>query len=74
MVVTEDEIVLRTLLGTTLRVDRETGGLKSIEVDEGELGGVCQDRSKQDNHKSNGKLMQKSIIPGHDAENALSIL
>lgn len=39
MVVTEDEIVLRTLLGTTLRVDRETGGLKSIEVDEGELGG-----------------------------------
>ena len=39
--VTEDEIVLRTLLGTKIRVDRETGGLKSIEVDEGEMGGEC---------------------------------
>lgn len=37
--VTEDEIVLRTLLGTTIRVDREIGGLKSIEVDEGDIGG-----------------------------------
>ena len=39
--VTKDEIVLRTLLGTSLRVDRETGELKSIEIDEGEIGGQC---------------------------------
>ena len=72
--VTEDEIVLMTLLGTTIRADRETGGLKSIEVDEGEIGGECHDRSKQDNHKSNGKLIQKSIMPSNSSDNTQSIL
>jgi hypothetical protein len=74
MIVTEDEIVLTTLLGTTLRVDRETEGLKSIEVDEGEMRGVCQDRNKQDNYKANGRLLQKSIMPIYAAENSPSIL
>jgi hypothetical protein len=74
MVVTQGEIVLRTLLGTTIRVERETGALKSIDVGEGELEGEWQDRSKQDNHKLNGKLMQKSIMSGNASEKSLSIL
>jgi hypothetical protein len=74
MVVTQGEILLRTLLGTTIRVERETGALKSIDVGEGELEGEWQDRSKQDNHKLNGKLMQKSIMSGNASEKSLSIL
>jgi hypothetical protein len=74
MIVTEDEIVLRTLLGTTLRMERQTGGSKSIEVDVEETREVCQDRNKQDNDKANGKFMLKLIMPNNAAENSLSIL
>ena len=74
MIVTEEEIVLRTLLGTTLRVDRETGVLKSIEVDVEETREECQDKNKRDNYKANGKLLQKSIMSIYAAKNSPSIL
>lgn len=74
MIVTVDEIVLRTLLGTTLRLDRKTGGLKSIEVNVEETREVFQDKNKRDNYKSNGKLLQKPIMPIPAAENSFSIL